>query len=924
IPAVVRLKGALRPELFRQALEEVARRHEALRTTFADVQGRPVQIVAAEARAELPVADLSGLGAAAEREMLRRVGEEIQRPFDLSHGPLFRALLIRTPDDHVAVLTLHHIIADGWSLTVLIRELSVFYAALETGLPAALPALQVQPADFASWQRERLRGPAFEASLAWWRERLAGVPGLTLPTDRPRPAVEAFHGSQRPVALSAELSDDLAALARREGATLFMVLLAAFQGLLSRSTGQTDVPVGSPVAGRRHSEVEGLIGFFANTLVLRTDLSGRPGFRALLERVREVTLGASAHDEVPFERLVEEIQPERDMSRNPLFQTMLVLQNQPWPAFRIGDITLEPFDVDSGTAKFDLTLFWREHEGRLVGLVEHNTDLYEEPTVLRFVRHFEVLLRGALADPDRPVAYLPLLDEAERHQLLVEWNGARTPLTDERCIHHAVEEQVARTPDAIAVLHDGRVLTYAELNARSNRLAHGLRRLGVGPESLVGICVERGIEMVVGMLGVLKAGGAGVALDPAYPRERLAFIIREAGLRVLLTQTPLLPHFPEGGAIRLCLDPGTDLFPEESSENPDSGVGLDNPIYGIYTSGSTGQPKGILVTHRAFANLLDWQLADPALVPGARTVQFSTFGFCVSFQEMFSSWGSGGSLVLADEMTRRDIPGLTRFLAENDVERLHLPFAALKNLAEAAAGEDRLPARLREVITAGEQLQVTPAVRRLFERLPGCTLSNQYGASETHVITALTLAGDPRGWMPIPPVGRPIANVRIHLLDDELQPVPVGVAGELWAAGACVARCYLDDPVLTAQKMIPDPFSPTPGARMYRTGDAARYLPDGRIEYHGRLDTQVKIRGFRVELGEIDTVIARHSGVRDAAVVARGTESRRLVAYVVPSGEMSDFEELRGWLKATLPEYMVPSAFVRMEALPLNANGKLD
>ncbi len=939
IPTAVRLRGPLQPELFRRALEEVVQRHEALRTTFGDVQGRPVQIIAPALAVELPLLDLSGLpAAAAEAEMHRQAGAEISRPFDLATGPLFRAFLLRLAGtgEHVAVLNLHHIIADGWSLGVLIREISALYAAFLAAEPSPLPPLPIQYADFAVWQRRHLQGPVFEDDVAWWRGRLAGVPGLTLPTDRPRPAVEAFRGKQRSTWLSAELTRDLGALARSERATLFMVLLAAFQALLARSTGQADIPVGSPVANRGRSEVEGLIGFFANTLVLRTDLSGRPGFRALLGRVREVTLAASAHDEIPFEKLVEEIQPERDMSRNPLFQVMLVLQNQPWPAFRIGDVALEPFDVNSGTAKFDLTIFWREQDGRLVGLVEHNTDLYDDVTVTRFVRHYEALLGAALGDLETPVAALPLLTAAERHQLVVEWNGTWTEYAEGRCIHHRVEEQAARTPQAVAVYSAGRSLTYAELNARANRLAHGLRGLGVGPESLVGICVERGVEMVVAMLAVLKAGGAGVALDPAYPRERLAFILREADLRVLLTQTALAGFFPEGAAERLLLDPDVELFPEESAENPRSGVSLDNPIYAIYTSGSTGQPKGILVTHRAFSNLLDWQLADPALVPAARTVQFATFGFCVSFQEMFSSWGSGGALVLADEMTRRDIPGLTRFLEESEVERLHLPFAALKNLSEVAAGQEVLPRKLQEVITAGEQLQVTPAVRNLFARLPGCTLSNQYGASETHVISALTLSGDPAGWMAIPPVGRPIANVRIHLLDADLEPVPIGVAGELFAAGACVARGYLDDPVLSAQKMIPDPFSTVPGSRMYRTGDAARYLADGRIEYHGRLDTQVKIRGFRVELGEIDTVLARHPGVRDAAVVARaaGGEAKRLVAYVVPTGEEADFEEagfeeagfeeIRAWLKKTLPEYMVPAAFVRMDRLPLNANGKLD
>ncbi len=930
IPSASLLTGPLHITALRQVIAELVRRHESLRTTFGDVQGRPFQTVSATASAEVPHIDLSGLPRSLrDAELRRRASDESRRPFDLTHGPLFRVPLFRLgPEEHVLVPTMHHIISDGWSMTVLIRETAALYTALSTGRTPSLPELPVQYADYAVWQRGYLQGEELETRLAWWRERLTGVPGLQLPTDRPRPPVETFRGRQQLVALSAALTRRLHELSTREGVTLFMTLLAVFQTLLLRITGQTDLPVGSPIANRYRSEVEEVIGFFANTIVLRTDLSGNPSFRELLGRVREVTLGAYAREDLPFEKLVEEIQPERDMSRNPLFQVMCVLQNQPWPEARMGEVEITSLPVDSGTAKFDLTLFWREDAGVLAGLLEHNTDLFDDATAWRLYRHHEALLRAALDDPEARLGALPLLDDAERHQILREWNGASEAAAGGawagRCVHHQVEEQAARTPDALAVIDGERTLTYAELDARANRLARGLARRGVRPEALVGICVERSLEMVVAALAVLKAGGALVALDPAYPRDRLAAIIDDARLAVLLTQESLLQHFPQHQAIAFLLERGDDPFPEESEESPRAAVDPDHPIYAIYTSGSTGQPKGIVVTHRAFSNLLDWQLGDPGLRPGGRTVQFATFGFCVSFQEMLSSWCSGGALVLADEMTRRDLPGLALFLEDYEIDRLHLPFAALKHLAEAAAGQ-RLPARLKTVITAGEQLQVTPAVRSLFERLPGCTLSNQYGASETHVVTALTLSGDPAGWPVIPAVGRPVDNVGIHLLDSG-EPVPLGVAGELYAGGACTPRCYLNDPVLTASKLVPDPFSGVPGARLYRTGDAARYLADGRIEYHGRIDTQVKIRGFRVELGEIETVLARHPGVRDAAVVARpGHDGQRLVAYVVPAGESDGlFDELRTLVKQKLPEHMLPSAFVEMPALPVNANGKLD
>jgi amino acid adenylation domain-containing protein len=927
IPVAARLEGPLRAEVLEACFAALADRHESLRTTFADEAGRPWQVIAPRLDLPLPLVDLAALPPDLREAEHRRVAAaEVRRPFDLARGPLVRLLLLRLgPGEHTLLPTFHHVIADGWSMVVLIRELGELYRALSAGRPSPLSPPELQFADFALWQREHLQGDVLEGQLAWWREQLGGSSGFELPADRPRPAVETFRGAQHRCELRAELAEEARALGRRSGVTLFMILLAAFETLLYRWTGHTDLPVGSPIANRNRRELEGLIGFLANTLVLRTRLAGDLMAEELLARVRSVTLGAYAHQELPFEKLVEELQPERDRSRNPLFQVMFVLQNQPWPAFRIGEVDFSPLEVDSRTAKFDLTLFVRDERERLPVLLEYATDLFDGTTALRFYRQYEVLLGAMLRDPGASLQSLPLLGEAERHQIAIEWSPPGTEEWAGACVHRRVEAQAARTPDAVAVIDRGRTLTYAGLDAAANRLAHLLIRRGVAPEGLVGICVERSLEMVVALLAVLKAGGALVALDPAYPMERLDTIVRDAGLAVLITQTGLLERFPGHREISLCLDPGCGIAPEEVEGSPGIEVDPDSPIYAIYTSGSTGQPKGILVTHRAFSNLLSWQLEGSGLEPGGKTVQFATFGFCVSFQEIFSSWCAGGALVLADEMTRRDFAGLGAFLEEHGIERLHLPFAGLKQLAEEAARQDALPSRLREVITAGEQLQMTPAVARLFARLPGCELHNQYGASETHVVSAQRLAGDPSGWPAIPPIGRPIRNARIHLLDPALEPAPLGVPAELYAGGACVPRCYLNDPVLTAQKLMPDPFSPIPGARMYRTGDAARFLADGRIEYHGRIDTQVKIRGYRVELGEIETVLRQSPGVRDAAVVPRPGPGGvpRLVAYVVPGGAAAA-EDVLAFLRRRLPEHMIPAALMELPELPINANGKLD
>jgi natural product biosynthesis luciferase-like monooxygenase protein/amino acid adenylation domain-containing protein/FkbM family methyltransferase len=927
IPEAADVSGPLDVLALTWSLHEISRRHESLRTTFRAVDGRPVQEIAPRLDPALPLLDLSALPATPREAQVRAlVAAKVVRPFDLARGPLLRvALLRRDATDHVLVLCLHHIIADGWSMGVLIHELSTLYRAATEGRPDPLPELPLQYVDYAAWQQQLLGSELLAAQLRYWRERLAGEPVPELPTDRPRPAVETFRGANLPVALNAGLTEPLRALGQDQGGTLFMALLAVYQTLLARYSGAVEVVVGAPIANRGRVELEPLIGFFANTLVLRTSLAGDPTLRELLGRVRETTLGAYAHQDLPFEKLVEDLQPQRDMSRNPLFQVMLVLQNAPRPALDLPGLALRPRLVDSGTAKFDLLLFLWEAEGRLTGLLEYSTELFDAATMRRLLGHYEALLRAAVTDPGQRLSRLSMLSEAERYQLLAGWNDTLAAVPPYRSVHEWVEQQVARTPSALALVHGATALTYAELNDRANRLGRFLRRLGIGPDVLVGICIEASWQRVVGLLAVLKAGGGAVALDPAYPENRLRFVIEDARLPVLLTQQSLLPTLPDAGLVRLCLDRDWEQIQREESGNLSSGVDPEHCMYAIYTSGSTGQPKGISVPHRAFMNLLSWLLHGSSLAPRARTVQLSTFGFCVSFQEVFTSLCSGGTLALVDEELRRDVFGLWKYLESEGIERLHMPFAALKQLADFADAERPRSGCLREVITAGEQLQIGSSIRSLFARLPGCSLHNQYGASETHVITSFTLDRAPQAWPDIAPVGRPVANTRIYLVDTNLEPLPIGVRGELLAGGACLPRGYLNSPEATAQKLIPDPWSGEPGARLYRTGDLARHLPDGRIEYFGRIDSQVKVRGYRVELGEVETVLKQHPAVRNAAVAAQAVAGgNRLVAFVVWHGVPGAADGLRDFLKRKLPEHMVPAVFVPMAALPLNANGKLD
>ncbi|HEX6042688.1 non-ribosomal peptide synthase/polyketide synthase, partial [Longimicrobium sp.] len=927
IPFALRLRGPLDVGVLARTLDEIVRRHETLRTTLPVVDGEPRQVIAPAAPRDLSVIDIAHFAPEArEAEGHRLAREEALRPFDLAAGPLLRVTLVRlADDDHTVLFTLHHVIADGWSMRVLAREVSALYAAFSAGAPSPLPELAVQYADYAVWQRARFAGGALDGPLDYWRRKLAGVPPLlSLPTDRPRPPQPDGRGDTRTFAVPADTVARLAELSQAEGATLFMTVLAAYAVLLGRYAGQDDVVVGSPVAHRTRPETEGIIGFFANTLALRADLSGDPTFRQLLGRVRETVLGAHANQDVPFERLVEELDPDRTAVSTPLFQAMLVFLNPEPNALRMGDVRIEPAETESESAKFDLLLSMGELDGVLNGRMEFRTELFDGATVERMLEHLRILLAGAASDPDRPISRLPMLDGDERRRVVADWNGtdADHHPTDAR-VHDLFAATVERAPNAPAVSWADGVLSYAELDARSNRLARHLRHLGVVLDGRVGICMARGPEMMVAVLAVLKAGAAYVPVDPAYPADRIGYMLADSAAPVLLTQSAIAETLPSTDARIVRVDAEADAIASQSAEAFDGGAHPDGLAYVIYTSGSTGKPKGVAMTHRPLVNLLAWQQREWRHPDAATTLQFTTLSFDVSFQEIFSCWASGGRLVLVDEDERRDFAAVLHRLEAESVERLFLPYVALQHLADVAQERGSVPGALREVQTAGEQLRVTPSIRRFFAAT-GATLSNQYGPSETHVATAQVLADGPDAWPLLPGIGGPVANARCYVLDAAGEPSPVGVPGELFLAGACLARGYLGRPALTAERFVPDPFGT--GARMYRTGDRARWRADGTLEFLGRVDDQVKVRGFRIEPGEIEAALEAHAAVREAAVIVRedAPGDRRLVGYVVSAaGSSVSASELRAHLKERLPEYMVPAAFVVLDAFPLTPSGKV-
>ena len=925
----IRLRGQLEATVLERCWQEIVRRHEILRTTFQSEGNGPVQVTGREAGLVLQRTDLQGVPADRRlAEAHRLAAEEARKPLDLETGPLLRVRLMRLAgDDHLLVVALHHIVFDNYSEGVLSGELSQLYEVFRAGGDSPLPALPLQYADYSRSQRERWSAGELNQALEYWKQKLAGQPEtLELPADWPEPPVRTPRGEVAGAWLDAQTSGMLRGLGQTTGAGLPATLLAAFKAFLCRYTGQTDLTVGVPVDERHPAETQRLIGFFVNTLPMRDDVSGNPTFRGLIARVARTMNEALANAGPPFEKLVEVLQPERVLSRNPLFRVMFAHQPAPFASLRLPGLEVEVEEFFSATSKFDLTLFVIESAAGLQLRIEYSTDLFEAATIRRWLGHFQCLLADAAARPDARLSELQLLGTAERHELVTRWNETRAEYPADACVHQLVETQVERTPDDVAAVSGPDQLTYRKLDAQAGQLAACLRALGVGPDVCVGLCVERSLDMLVGVLGILKAGGCYVPLDPDYPVERLAGMLKDSGAKVLLTQRKLAAQLPRTGATVVYLDEPLPVPPAGAAATS-APVTPDHLAYVIYTSGSTGQPKGVAMTHRALVNLITWQLKESKAGRRSRTAQFTSLSFDVSFQEIFSTWCSGGTLVLVAQSVRRDPRALWKLLADARVERLFLPFVALQQLAEVAGESDVTPRHLREVITAGEQLQTTTKIVAMFEKLPGCTLHNHYGPTESHVVTAHTLQGPPRSWPTLPPIGRPISNTRIHVLDALQQPTPIGVPGELHIGGVCLARGYLNQPDLSARKFIPDPLGGEAGAKLYRTGDLARYLPDGNIEFLGRLDDQLKLRGFRVEPGEIEDALRQHAQVRDGVVVARGISpgDKRLVAYLTFRGsQVPAPAELREHLRKRLPDYMVPSSFVTLARLPLTPSGKVN
>ncbi|MFW6359167.1 MAG: amino acid adenylation domain-containing protein, partial [Chroococcales cyanobacterium] len=930
LPFGVRLRGNLNIDVLEQTFQALIARHETLRTTFQTIQGQPCQVIAESVAFKLPIIDLQDLSKVEQKAKLEEIAKtEAQRPFDFTQSPLMRVTLLRLSNiESVVLLTMHHIISDGWSMGVLVKELGTLYTALIQGETSPLPPLSVQYADFALWQRQSLAGEVLTSQLDYWKAQLKDAATvLELPTDHPRPAVSTVVGDTRSLLIPKKITQALKALSQQQGVTLFITLLAAFQTLLYRYSGQTDILVGSPVANRNREELESIIGFFVNTLVLRTDLSGNPSFAELLERVRNVALGAYAHQDVPFEQVVEAVQPERSLSHTPLFQVMFVLQNTPQEVLTLPEIELQGFESNRGVANFDLTLSLTETEKGLQGSLEYNTDLFNASTIERMIGHFQVLLEGILANSQQSISQLPLLTPPEIAQLQ-EWNATESRFADSLCIHQLFEAQVEKTPNAVAVMSDSATLQYAELNAKANQLAHHLQSLGVKSETLVGLCVARSPEMLIGMLAILKAGGAYVPLDPHYPSQRLSLIMEDAQVPVLITQEHLLPSLPQSNATVVCVDRDWETIAEFPSENLPCQTQPNNLAYLIYTSGSTGKPKGVMIEHRSLVNYIQSVQRSYEVTENDRVLQFASINFDASAEEIYTPLISGATLVLR---TEEMLSSMGQFLQQCqvwDITVLSLPTAFWHELVKQLETLT-LPPSLRLVVIGGEAALIE-RVKQWHSSSHGVRLLNAYGPTESTIgATLCELVPE----LEISPIGKPLNNVQVHLLDANLQPIPVGIPGEIYLGGLGLARGYLNRPDLTAERFVIKTAEDTEnteegeGERLYRTGDLGRYLPDGNIEFLGRIDSQVKLRGFRIELGEIEAALREHLMVQDAIALLQGysSENKRLVAYVV-SDQIADelVISLRNWLKERLPSYMIPAAFSVLKQFPLNANGKVD
>ena len=922
-PVAVPLACGLNPAVLHRCLEEIVRRHEALRTTFGSRDGQPVQIVGDQVNMPMRVLDLRSVVPASRRaEATRMATEEARRPFDLATGPLVRALLIDLGSDgYFLLLTMHHIISDAWSVGILFRELTELYGAFSLSRPSPLPEPPLQYADFAVWQRQHLVGSTLDSQLEYWRTQAQNLPVLELPLDHPRPSVQSYRGAHLDLSLSRSQTTRLHEWSQREGVTLFMTLLAAFSVLLSRYSSQFEIVVGSPISGRNRPEFEKIVGFFVNHLVLRIDLSGQPSFCDIVRRVRQVTLKAYEHQDLPFEKLVAELHPNRDLSRNPLFQVTFQIINTPGIATPASAATAMPVDVEQGTAIFDLAVnAWETPDG-LRARFEYSTDLFDRISVERMATCYRRLLEGVLEDPNAPVSLLTLCDADEERLLREEWNQTEVAFRDDVCLHQLFEEQVQRTPHAPALVDGSEWMTFEKLNRRADELASVLTARGIGPGSVVAVALNRSPALIAALLGALKAGAGYLPLDPTYPRDRLEFMINDACADLLISESSVLERLSlrcEKALFLIDADWPTEI-PE--LRPPPAAATREDLAYVIYTSGSTGTPKGAMIHHAAICNHMQWMQECFPLSSDDRVLQRTPFSFDASVWEFYAPLISGATLVLAPQEARRDARALVEVIAEKRVTILQVVPSLLKLLLDCP--EFAGCTTLRRVFCGGEQLTNDLVAR--FRAQSAAELINLYGPTEATIDTHCFVCSRDDNDRIIP-IGKAIANTRSYILDEQLRPTPIGVPGELYIGGRAVGKGYLNRPELTAARFIADPFVPRDGARLYKTGDRARYLPDGNIHLIGRVDQQVKLRGFRIELGEIEAVLRACDGVHDAVACIREDREGgpRLVAYVVPEGAFPGVSAVRGYLKERVPEYMVPAAVVVMERLPLTANGKVD
>jgi amino acid adenylation domain-containing protein len=922
----LRFKGQLNLQALQTAFQQLVARHEALRTTFS--ADGTIMSIAKKVEFQSPITDLSNLSREErEIEIDRHQQQAVSQVFDLKHGPLFSTEILKLDDnEHLAILTVHHIICDGWSYGILIGELAQIYSALNKGITVKLDQLEYL-SEYAFLEQEKSSSAETIATEAYWVEKFANLPPiLDLPADYPRPPIRTFDSGCEDYLLRADLVRDLKQLGIKNNCSLMTTLLAAFEVFLYKITGQTDFTVGVPTSGQTATGKYNLVGHCVNFLPLRSRIEPDWEFGEYLRSRNREILDDYDRQEFTFGSLLKKLAIPRNASRIPLISAVFNIDLDGANRSQFDGLTVEVSPNRSAFATFEFSInAVTAADGQIELNCQYNPKLFKVETIRRRLSEFENLLTTLTKTADRSIDSLSLLSAKAANQLLLEWNDTKCEYPHDLCIHDLFEAQVKRTPDAIAAIFEQQKLTYKELDCQADRLADYLRTVGVKPDVLVGICVERSLEMMVGLLGILKAGGAYVPLDPTYPKERLGCVLNDAGVAVLLTQQKLLSSLPSHSALVVCLDMDWSAIDRVKDSNP-MVVTPENLAYIIYTSGSTGQPKGVAMNHAPLVNLIRWQLQASCATVGTRTGQFTSIGFDVSFQEIFSTWCSGGILVLIPEDVRKEGRLLLKMLAQSSIERLFLPFVALEQLAQSAINSPSLPKHLRELITAGEQLQITPVLAEFLQKLPNCRLENQYGPTESHVVTAFSV-GDLHNVSSIPPIGRPIANTQIYILDPKLQPVPIGIAGELYIGGDGLARGYFNRPELTQTKFISNPFGAEKSPRLYKTGDLARYQSDGNIEFLGRIDNQVKIRGFRIELGEIESVLSSHPQIQQAVTIAANTPEggKYLAAYVVEqdSSNLTN-RDLREFLKAKLPDYMIPATFVMLDTLPLTPNGKVD